>query len=115
MPTRITNYSATLIDNITTNIHEYPIKSGILYNDISDHFPMLNIYKLGWQNTNKYKSIFKRNTNLNNMNKLNTHLKNANWARVYNELNPTSYEIFIEIVNYHIDECLPWKKTQSKN
>ena len=33
-PTRITNYSATLIDNIITNIHEYPIQSGILYNDI---------------------------------------------------------------------------------
>ena len=63
-PTRITNYSATVIDNIITNIHEYTIKSGILYNDISDHFPIFNIYKLGWQNTKKYKSIFKRNTNL---------------------------------------------------
>ena len=55
-PTRITNYSATLIDNIITNIHEYPIKSGILYNHIADHFPIFNIYKLGWQNTKKYKS-----------------------------------------------------------
>ena len=73
----ILNYSATLIDNIITNIHEYPIKSGILYNDISDHFPIFNIYKLGWQNTKKYKSIFKRNTNLKNMNKLNISLKNA--------------------------------------
>ena len=52
-PTRVTNYSATLIDNIITNIHEYPIKSGILYNEISDHFPIFNIYKLGWQNTKK--------------------------------------------------------------
>ena len=114
-PTRITNYSATLIDNIITNIHEYPIKSGILYNDISDHFPVFNIYKLDWQNTKKYKSIFKRNTNLKNMTKLNTELKNANWARVYNELNPnTSYEIFIDILNSHIDECLPWKKLKVK-
>ena len=114
-PTRITNYSSTLIDNIITNIHEYPIKSGILYNDISDHFPVFNIYKLDWQNTKKYKSIFKRNTNLKNMTKLNTELKNANWARVYNELNPnTSYEIFIKILNSHIDECLPWKKLKVK-
>ena len=51
-PTRVTNYSATLIDNIITNIHEYPIKSGILYNDISDHFPVFNIYKLDWQKGN---------------------------------------------------------------
>ena len=93
-----------------------PITSGILYNDISYHFPIFNIYKLGWQNTKKYKSIFKRNTNLKNMNKLNINLINANCARVYNELNPnTSYEIFIEILNSHIDECLPWKKTQSKH
>ena len=42
------------------------------------------------------------------MTKLNTKLKNANWARVYNELKPnTSYEIFIEILNSHIDEYLP--------
>ena len=56
-PTRITHYSATLIDNIITNIHEYPIKSGILYNEISDKFPIFNIYKLGWQNTMKYNEI----------------------------------------------------------
>ena len=32
-----------------------------------------------------------------------------------NELNPnTSYEIFIEILNSHIDECLPWKKLKVK-
>ena len=41
------------------------------------------------------------------MTKLNTKPKNANWARVYNELNPnSSYEIFIEILNSHIDECI---------
>ena len=39
-PTRVTKQRATLIDNIITNIHEYSIKSGILYNDISDHFPI---------------------------------------------------------------------------
>ena len=49
------------------------------------------------------------------MTKLSTELKNANWTRVYNELNPnTSYEIFIEILNSHIDECLPWKKLKVK-
>ena len=50
-PTRITQQSATLIDNIITNIHEYPIKSGILYNDIiSDHFPIINFYNIGITN-----------------------------------------------------------------
>ena len=114
-PTRVTNYSATIIDNIITNIHEYPIKSGILFNDISYHFPIFNIYKLGWQNTKKYKSIFKRNTNLNNMHELNINLKNANWARVYNELNPNnSYEIFIKILILTLMNVY-LGKTHSKN
>ena len=41
-PTRVTEHSATLLDNIITNITGYCIKSGVLYNDISDHFPVLN-------------------------------------------------------------------------
>ena len=45
-PTRVTKQTATLIDNIITNIHEYSIKSGILYNDISDHFPIFAFYEL---------------------------------------------------------------------
>ena len=54
---------------------------------------------------------------IKNMNKLNINLKITYWARVrvYNELNPnTSYEIFIEILHSHIDECLPWKKLKVK-
>ena len=39
-PTRITNTSATLIDNIFINTHSNNIKSGIWLADISDHFPI---------------------------------------------------------------------------
>ena len=46
-PTRVTKQTATLIDNIITNIHEYSIKSGILYNDISDRFPIFTFYEIG--------------------------------------------------------------------
>ena len=35
-PTRVTDHSATLLDNIITNITGYCIKSGVLYNDISE-------------------------------------------------------------------------------
>ena len=44
-PTRVTKQTATLIDNIITNIHEYSITSGILYNGISDHFPIFTVYE----------------------------------------------------------------------
>ena len=46
-PTRVTQQTATLIDNTITNMHEYPVTSGILYNDISDHFPVFNFYSMG--------------------------------------------------------------------
>ena len=42
-PTRITNHSATLIDNIFSNIPH--IGSGIFYSDISDHLPIFTIFK----------------------------------------------------------------------
>ena len=42
-PTRITESSATLIDNIFTNDIKADVKSGILYTDISDHFPIFMI------------------------------------------------------------------------
>ena len=45
-PTRITDHSATLLDNIITNITGYCIKSGVLYNDISDHFPVFNLLQI---------------------------------------------------------------------
>ena len=38
-PTRITDFSATLIDNIFTNELHHNITSGILFNNISDHLP----------------------------------------------------------------------------
>ena len=36
-PTRIANHSATIIDNIFTNITQHKIHSDILYTDLSDH------------------------------------------------------------------------------
>ena len=42
-PSRITDVSATLIDNIFTNELTYTITSGLLINDISDHLPVFAI------------------------------------------------------------------------
>ena len=39
-PTRISEISATLIDNIFINQTQYETKSAIVYNDISDHLPI---------------------------------------------------------------------------
>ena len=39
-PTRITEQSATLIDNIYVNSVKYNYSSAIVYSDISDHLPI---------------------------------------------------------------------------
>ena len=45
-PTRVTKYSATIIDNIITNdILNISHIQGLLLSDISDHFPVFLIYK----------------------------------------------------------------------
>ena len=42
-PTRVTTRSSTCIDNIFTNVLDKPILPGILYSDLSDHFPVFQI------------------------------------------------------------------------
>ena len=42
-PTRITSYTATVIDNIFTNNIDNFMTSGLLFNDLSDHLPIFVI------------------------------------------------------------------------
>ena len=41
IPTRITDSSATLIDNIFVNCSNHTLKSGVIYYDVSDHLPII--------------------------------------------------------------------------
>ena len=68
-PTRVTEHSATLLDNIITNITGYCIKSGVLYNDISDHFTVFNVHvlQIDSKTTKKYEYIFKRMNTVKNI------------------------------------------------
>jgi len=53
-PTRITEYSATLIDNIFVNSMLYKFDITIAFNDISDHLPILMRFEIKFE---KRKSI----------------------------------------------------------
>ena len=44
-PTRVSNTSTTLIDNIWTNDYNSLINSGIVYSQISDHFPIFSVFE----------------------------------------------------------------------
>lgn len=47
LPTRLTDHSETLIDNIFVNSNRYPIKSGNLLVGISDHLPQFALLDTG--------------------------------------------------------------------
>ena len=42
-PTRVTDHSATVIDNIFSNITDFEIKGGNILSEISDHYPQFII------------------------------------------------------------------------
>ena len=120
-PTRVTTKSSTLIDNIFTNILDHKISPGILYNDITDHFPIfqilnkndnLNDSKLNNNSkSNAYRSI--RNIKSQNIAALNIELNQTNWDDVLtNNSAEDSYTKFITKFSDLYDKHLP--KTNKK-
>ena len=81
-PTRITEISATVIDNIMTTFNEN-IKTGIIVTDIADHFPTvfykkrLNMFKQKSNTANKY--VYKRNHSDDNVARFKNSLSRMNW------------------------------------
>ena len=114
-PTRVTQQTATLIFNIITHMHEYPVTSGILFKDISDHFPVFNFYSMERNKRGKYTTVYRRKASPENIHKLNIKIQNFNWDEVYTDNDPcTAYDTFLNILETQIKECLPLKKIKIK-
>ena len=81
-PTRITNHSSTLIDNIFFNSIEHFVISGNLVYDLTDHLPNFIIF-------NKFSSlpsnvkIYKRDFSLFNEPDLINEFQSINWQTVF--------------------------------
>ena len=96
-------------------MREYPVKSGILYNNISDHFPDFNFYSMEISKREKYTTVYRRKASSDNINTLNIKLENLNWEEVYTDNDPcTAYDTFLNILESQIKECLPLKKIKIK-
>ena len=81
-PTRVKNNSATIIDNIICNdIHSNKILNGVLYTDISDHFPIFSI-NVTEGKVEKPKFIMKRQYNKNNIRKFKDKISCVDWDRM---------------------------------
>ncbi len=96
-PTRITPSSATLIDNIFTNVLTHDIKSGIFVTGLTDHFPIFQITKsvpIKHANSN-YCTKF-RLINQNRIQNFYNHLSLVDWSFVTNnEICESAYNAFI--------------------
>ena len=114
-PTRVTSFSATLIDNFfTINIFKIS-KCGILCNDISDHLPIYFSAAqkgIGVQIKKRYKLI--RVFNERNTNEFKSALENNSWNNVYTCDNANdAYEYFIQEFTDLYEQYFPLKKSAS--
>lgn len=85
-PSRVTWFSATLIDNIFTNVLENSINSGLVRNDISDHLPVFATfnYELPQKNTEKCRRYKKVRTD-DRINAFRNDLLKQEWNGVYTD------------------------------
>ena len=94
--TRISNHTATLIDNIFTNA-DCNIISGIFDTDLSDHFPIFLKVTDECRNINPNTPHYVRNFNANNKHRFLAELATQSWDHILDETNVNiAYEVFID-------------------
>lgn len=107
-PTRISSTSATLIDNIITNVTS-TITSGILITDLSDHLPIF--IKVPARKYIPKSPIHARNCTTNNIRRFVSSIKENNWDDVLDKHDVNvAYDIFYNIVDSTYNDCFPYRK-----
>ena len=98
--TRVTTYSATLIDNIFSNNYTQSFSSGILLTDISDHLPIFSIMDVNMPKPRSPPFICKRNNTRENVNRFLDSLRSSEWSSVFSTSDPNSaYILFSDHIN----------------
>ena len=110
-PTRVTYKSATLIDNIFYNsyVENTSVITGILYTDISDHFPVFHIdYSVCAPLVNK--SFKKRVYSIANMERFSSKMSEIHWDGVLHTSNvQNAYTMFYNEFCDVYNTCFPVK------
>ena len=111
-PTRVTSRSATLIDNVFSNdTLDDPAKlSGILYTDLSDHFPIFYIDHSGYADPAK-QIVKKRIYNAENMQRFSAEMNARNWDDVLSDDDAQkAYTTFYNNVYESYNSCFPLRE-----
>jgi len=108
--TRVQGTSFGLIDHIITNHTTNDIISGVVVDDISDHFFTYIVHDMPSKPTvNEF--LFKRNFNLNNIQRFKQALSNETWNDVTDDNNVnSSYDKFWKKFSLHYNAIFPLKK-----
>ena len=118
LPTRITNRSETLIDNIFSNSTNTSILSGNLTSTVSDHLPQfLIIPDFNRKFIPRKHNICQRNTKHYDKGAFYSSFKDIDWEVVINihmEDTNESFNCFFNNVNNLLDEHMPQKKISNK-
>ena len=114
LPTRLSESSATLIDNIFSNSHESNSSvSGIMINNMSDYLSCFHCFELGIQSSQPTKFTYKRNISQNSISNLYDYLISINildkLKQTHDDPN-TQYNIFDNILTSAINKFMPLKK-----
>lgn len=107
-PTRVKENSATIIDNIFSNdAQNCEILSGILYTDLSDHFPIFCILNSKDKKA-QHENIFRRSFNEKNKQKFRNRLLETDWANIIGD--GSCQDAFSKFHSYFrklYDDCFP--------
>ena len=121
IPTRITERSATLLDNLITNFSPDKIVTKAIYDDISDHLPILiNITLKTFKiNTVTQRSYIKPVFSKHNISKFQSKLSSEDWSELIGpNLNLSSndaYNYFYQKFKYQFDKAfLPSNQSTTK-
>ena len=116
-PTRFTNTSATLIDNIYVTNNLTVTYADILYADISDHFPIYAIFPLSINTPREHKILY-RDMSLKNRNSLCNALLITDWQLNDTDSNISVNNMYSSFANKYlnlINMCCPLKSKVVSN
>ena len=115
-PTRITEYSATLIDNIFCNsVTQLNAINGILETDISDHLPIFTIIASNIRKKQTTNSSYKRFITDNGKQNLADILNGYDWTDIVNEPDvQTSYTRFLSVLQKSYNDSFPLQEVKQK-
>ncbi|XP_065682360.1 uncharacterized protein LOC136095558 [Hydra vulgaris] len=117
-PTRITNQSSSVIDNILTNCSlNNKFESGLFIADFSDHFPVFHIAREVQSNIdNKKCFVTYRNLSIKNLNNFKNKLQVEQWDKVYLSTDPSiAFDHFSNTLQSIFDNVCPKITTEIKN